>query len=74
MSHEKISSLISESSRIDAEDDQSEHAHTPSTLYYKEDNDKSSYVQNHGDHEELGPLPPKWERAMTENGEVYFIE
>lgn len=23
---------------------------------------------------DLGPLPPKWEKAYTENGEVYFIE
>lgn len=22
----------------------------------------------------LGPLPPKWEKAFTENGEAYFIE
>lgn len=22
----------------------------------------------------LGPLPPKWEKAYTENGETYFIE
>lgn len=22
----------------------------------------------------LGPLPPKWEKAYTENGEAYFIE
>ncbi|XP_044741559.1 membrane-associated guanylate kinase, WW and PDZ domain-containing protein 1 isoform X2 [Chrysoperla carnea] len=23
---------------------------------------------------DLGPLPPKWEKAYTENGEVYFID
>lgn len=23
---------------------------------------------------DLGPLPPKWEKAYTKNGEVYFIE
>lgn len=23
---------------------------------------------------ELGPLPPNWEKAYTERGEVYFIE
>lgn len=23
---------------------------------------------------DLGPLPPKWEKAYTEKGEVYFIE
>jgi len=22
----------------------------------------------------LGPLPPKWETAFTERGELYFIE
>lgn len=24
--------------------------------------------------ESLGPLPPNWEKAYTERGEVYFIE
>lgn len=23
---------------------------------------------------DLGPLPPKWEKAYTKNGEIYFIE
>lgn len=72
MSHEKISSLISDTSRIDSENEQINH--TSVALYYKEDNDKSSYSQNNVDSEDLGPLPPKWEKAMTENGEVYFIE
>lgn len=26
------------------------------------------------DDDGLGPLPPKWEKAYTENGERYFIE
>jgi len=26
------------------------------------------------DNMNLGPLPPKWEKAYTKNGEVYFIE
>lgn len=74
MSHEKISSLISDS-RIER-DDEPNRNHTSPPLYYKEDNenDKSSYNQSNGDNEDLGPLPPKWEKAMTENGEVYFIE
>lgn len=25
-------------------------------------------------HSDLGPLPPNWEKAYTERGEVYFIE
>lgn len=29
---------------------------------------------NDDDSESLGPLPPKWERAYTESGEVYFID
>lgn len=29
---------------------------------------------NDDDDDGLGPLPPKWEKAYTENGERYFIE
>lgn len=29
-------------------------------------------IQNEDD--DLGPLPPKWEKAYTESGEIYFIE
>ena len=30
--------------------------------------------QIHGSDDGLGPLPPKWEKAYTDNGEAYFIE
>lgn len=30
--------------------------------------------QTGDDDDGLGPLPPKWEKAYTENGETYFIE
>ncbi|XP_026277849.2 membrane-associated guanylate kinase, WW and PDZ domain-containing protein 1 isoform X2 [Frankliniella occidentalis] len=32
---------------------------------------------NHGNHtsgDDIGPLPPNWEKAYTERGEVYFID
>lgn len=28
----------------------------------------------HNDDDDLGPLPPNWEKAYTENGETYFID
>lgn len=31
-------------------------------------------VNDEEDDDGLGPLPPKWEKAYTESGEVYFIE
>lgn len=34
-----------------------------------------NYMQPHPDEDDgLGPLPAKWEKAYTENGETYFIE
>lgn len=30
--------------------------------------------QQDDENDGLGPLPPKWEKAYTENGETYFIE
>lgn len=42
---------------------------TPPNYYY-DSNLKYSNLEE----DELGPLPPKWEKAYTENGEVYFIE
>lgn len=34
-----------------------------------------SFLQSQQDEDDgLGPLPLKWEKAYTENGETYFIE
>lgn len=43
---------------------------TPPSYYY----DSSLKYSDQLEEDELGPLPPKWEKAYTENGEVYFIE
>jgi hypothetical protein len=31
-------------------------------------------IQNSTEEDHLGPLPQKWEKAYTDNGEAYFIE
>lgn len=34
-----------------------------------------NYMHQHAEEDDgLGPLPAKWEKAYTENGETYFIE
>jgi len=35
--------------------------------------DSTDYMTDEGG-DPLGPLPPNWEKALTENGEVYFID
>ncbi|XP_065215040.1 membrane-associated guanylate kinase, WW and PDZ domain-containing protein 2 isoform X2 [Planococcus citri] len=42
----------------------------PPNYYYE----NSLKYSDQLDEDELGPLPPKWEKAYTENGEVYFID
>lgn len=42
----------------------------PPSYYY----DSGLKYADQLEEDELGPLPPKWEKAYTENGEVYFIE
>lgn len=41
------------------------------TNYFEE---KDNFSQTNDDTDSLGPLPPKWEKAYTESGEVYFID
>jgi atrophin-1 interacting protein 3 (BAI1-associated protein 1) len=53
-------------------DNNSVHAETSN--YYEEDKDNFSRTNDNEDTDSLGPLPPKWEKAYTESGEVYFIE
>lgn len=45
------------------------HKKSPPSYYY-DSNLKYSDLED----DQLGPLPPKWEKAYTESGEVYFIE
>lgn len=73
MSHEKLNSVLSDSTNR-SECDNSAVSPTTSVLYYSQE--KPNYPQNNTDNDvdDLGPLPPKWEKAVTENGEVYFIE
>uniref|UniRef100_A0A182YIV2 Uncharacterized protein n=1 Tax=Anopheles stephensi TaxID=30069 RepID=A0A182YIV2_ANOST len=40
--------------------------------YYDQKTDLSSHHLD--DEDGLGPLPPKWEKAYTDSGEVYFID
>lgn len=73
MSLEKLTGVLSDNTNRSDCDTSSVNPSTP-VLYYGQD--KSNYSQNSADNDvdDLGPLPPKWERAVTENGEVYFIE
>lgn len=34
----------------------------------------SNHIEQDDPGDGLGPLPPKWETAYTERGELYFIE
>lgn len=42
--------------------------------FYEEEKGSYNNSNNADDVESLGPLPPKWEKAYTESGEVYFID
>ncbi|XP_058458463.1 membrane-associated guanylate kinase, WW and PDZ domain-containing protein 1 [Malaya genurostris] len=44
-----------------------------SGAFYDQKSDISSTVPTEED-DGLGPLPPKWEKAYTDSGEVYFID
>lgn len=50
----------------------------PNHIYYHAPPDRRgmpSVILSRGDEDDgLGPLPLKWEKAYTENGESYFIE
>lgn len=67
MSHERLNTAVDNTKRSD-----SDKNITNPGLYYEQD--KTNYSHVNTDNEDLGPLPPKWEKAVTENGEVYFIE
>lgn len=54
--------------RVETED------HSESANYYEEDKNSFNQANESNENDSLGPLPPKWEKAFTESGEVYFIE
>lgn len=38
------------------------------------DQEQGGINRNQATEDQLGPLPPNWEKAFTDTGEVYFIE
>ncbi|XP_076261191.1 membrane associated guanylate kinase, WW and PDZ domain containing protein magi [Rhynchophorus ferrugineus] len=54
--------------RVETED------HSESANYYEEDKNSFNQANESNENDSLGPLPPKWEKAFTESGEVYFID
>lgn len=68
MSLESGKSSLSTPLRVETDED---HDRMKPSSYFPED--KEEYDRN-DDEDSLGPLPPKWEKAYTESGEVYFIE
>lgn len=70
MSHTSDKNPLSEPLRVETEEN---NVCTNGSNFYEEE--KESYNNsNNADDESLGPLPPKWEKAYTESGEVYFID
>ncbi|XP_017783080.1 PREDICTED: membrane-associated guanylate kinase, WW and PDZ domain-containing protein 1 [Nicrophorus vespilloides] len=67
MSHKSDKSSLSQPLRVETE----ENVHPEGNNYFDEDTPHSN---DNEDTESLGPLPPKWEKAYTESGEVYFID
>lgn len=63
MSHTSEKSPLSEPLRVETEEPSGSN-------FFEEEKDSN----NADDVESLGPLPPKWEKAYTESGEVYFID
>lgn len=70
MSHKSDKSSLSTPLRVETEDG---NAHSENGTYFEDE--KETYGKNDAnDTDSLGSLPPKWEKAYTESGEVYFIE
>ena len=73
MSHKSDKSLLSQPLRVETEEESPPHPKEHN--YYLEDKEAEFSASNDNDDtQSLGPLPPKWEKAYTESGEVYFIE
>lgn len=71
MSHKSDKSTLSQLLMVDTEENS---VRSDSCNYFE--NEKENYSCNApgDDADSLGPLPPKWEKAYTESGEIYFIE
>lgn len=70
MSHSSDKNSLSEPLRVETE----ENGCSNGSNFYEEEKESYSNSNNADDVESLGPLPPKWEKAYTESGEVYFID
>ncbi|CAH1103300.1 unnamed protein product [Psylliodes chrysocephalus] len=67
MSHTNEQNPLSQPLRVETDDP----VH-PEENYFEEE---ANFNGNSNDNSDsLGPLPPKWEKAYTESGEVYFID
>lgn len=70
MSHKSDNkSSLSQPLRVETEDNGTHNTDIASDYFPEE-----SQENENDDTDSLGPLPPKWEKAYTESGEVYFIE
>lgn len=45
-----------------------------SSTYFENEEENFNHLIANEDVDSLGPLPSKWEKAYTDNGEVYFID
>lgn len=61
---------LSQPLRVETDD----NVHLDENNYFEEEKDNYNHTSNNDNTDSLGPLPPKWEKAYTESGEVYFIE
>lgn len=71
MSHKSDKSSLSQPLRVETEDNS---VHPEGDNYFDGEKENYNHENDNDDTESLGPLPPKWEKAYTESGEVYFIE
>lgn len=72
MSHNSDQNSFSQPLKVTTDENGSVKLDGP--INYYEDKDNFNLNHDNDDSDSLGPLPPKWEKAYTESGEVYFIE
>ncbi|XP_018322652.1 membrane-associated guanylate kinase, WW and PDZ domain-containing protein 2 isoform X2 [Agrilus planipennis] len=70
MSHKSDNSSLSQPLRVETEGDS---VSSTNSNFGEEDKERFN-GHTEEDTNDLGPLPPKWEKAYTESGEVYFID
>lgn len=71
MSHKSDKSSLSTPLRVETEQT---NGNSESSTYFEEEKESYDHNNDADETDSLGPLPPKWEKAYTESGEVYFIE